>query len=443
MLARKSRECEAELSLARQGKLLFEAKAAFASRHCLRLREMTQAVSALAARFVAHAEALLRAATPPGPGGLPYPSSRPSPAEEAEILAALRASKRALERALREQYEAHLALEHELRSSSSISGSGGSSSTGGADGGHNSPSSPSRPPSPSASRPPSPRRRQAELLPRPSTPPPSHFVPLPSPEALGREEARAMEQRRRLAEERQRMKKLTGELASQKDAIDVQMQALAEQVALSRRVLEQHKGQLQLQHQHQHQASGALKRPASAPTLPYPLAPSLAHIKKRAHSKRLAAGAAVPVVAAASGAGVDYRLQRQLEEQDRERQREVVERAIAAVAQERAAEATGAFGDEDLVEEARHLRELRRRLLAHRRDADRLKDPVAAELAAAAGINEPLQPPKKKKERLESIDKAAYISTIGSLKQLERRRVEEKMAAAKHQPFPRVSPSFR
>ena len=38
MLARKSRECEAELSLARQGKLLFEAKAAFASRHCLRLR---------------------------------------------------------------------------------------------------------------------------------------------------------------------------------------------------------------------------------------------------------------------------------------------------------------------------------------------------------------------------------------------------------------------
>lgn len=489
VLGRKSRECEAELAAARQYKLLFEAKAAFAARHCLRLREMTQAVSALAARFVAHAEALLRAATPPvlaaassslSVSSLPSSSSGRTPAEETEMLNALRASKRALERALREQYEAHLALEQELRGREEDGEAVGGGSVGVCSPFSTASSSAAAGASPAASpartrttfsallsslsppRRPAPAPSVAPSASSPPRAPPtashSHFVPLPSPESLRREEARALEQRRRLAEERWRVERLTGQLASQRGAIEAQMEALAAQVAGSRRALEKRKEELLregaavgAEEEDEEEFSSLYSRPLSAPTLPAPgggaaRASSLSRIKQKASSKR----------------------QQQLQH-DEERQRAVVERAIAEVAREKKAAAAVAAWEAGEEEEARHLRELKRRLLAQRRDVegggDREWDRPL--LSAGAGgllpnksnkkahhdgdrnpplrrapspvlgrhpphLHRPTSPAAGGSKTLEvGIDKADYMSMLSSLQHLEKRLQAEKKAAAK------------
>ncbi|GAB5030006.1 pleckstrin like protein [Nannochloropsis oceanica] len=139
-LTRKSTEFEMELERVRREKLFYEAKAMYAVQHCMRLREMTQAVSAKAAGFVAHAEVLLQATEIEDNSGssrmrsnegskiskgsiggvgmkqheLDEGRKMPVAGSDAEVLLALQATKGALEEALREQYEAHALLENEL-----------------------------------------------------------------------------------------------------------------------------------------------------------------------------------------------------------------------------------------------------------------------------------------------------------------------------------------
>ena len=244
VLAQRSKEFELALEQARREKLFHEARAMYAAQHCMRLREQTQAVSAKAAGFVAHAEALLRARSNSNDSSSSKRRSRFSTtsttssssretdmpvASDAEILAALKATKDELEHALFSQYEAHTLLENELKAEA------GSNSDSVRTAMETLPPASASSASSAAVLPPLPSPLKAAAT----------YHPVPNAAALQEEEAKLKRQRRKLAEERKRSEALSAHLSMQKRSIDEQMAMLSEQVAHSRQYLERRKAELE------------------------------------------------------------------------------------------------------------------------------------------------------------------------------------------------------
>lgn len=356
VLARKVAIAEAEMTTPRRRSWWPDRPTPLAQ-HCMRLREMTQAVSAKATAFVAHAEALLRTRNSPslqrapdhtrstgsgtssngitgiqiGAGGVGRGQSPEGEgfgeclAPDSEILRALHATKAELEDTLRAQFEAHSSLEDELisqqdaqaladvsNSSASKPGTMPAATTEWPTGSSYHPC-PSPSPTP-LSAPPSeghaPNRRgenegknQRPLgheEPHPNRPASlPHYYPIPDASSLRDEEKRLKTQRRRLVEERKRMEAVSAQLAMQRRSIDDCMLMLSDQVAISRKSLDQRKKELQtagsLPHTHtsisekerrtmsSQPCLSAMAETSAAPQVP---ASSLSLLKRKANTTR-------------------------------------------------------------------------------------------------------------------------------------------------------------
>lgn len=350
VLARKVAIAEAEMTTPRRRSWWPDRPTPLAQ-HCMRLREMTQAVSAKATAFVAHAEALLRTRNSPslqrapdhtrstGSGtssdgrtgiqtGADGVGRGQSPegegfgvclASDSEILRALHATKAELEDTLRAQFEAHSSLEDELISQQDaqawIDSNPGTMPAATTEWLTGSSYHPCPLPSPNPlSAPPSEghatnRRgkneggKQQPLDHEESHPNRSasfpHYYPIPDASSLRDEEKRLKTQRRRLVEERKRMEAVSAQLAMQRRSIDDCMLMLSDQVAISRKSLDQRKKELQtagsLPHTHTsisekerqtmrpRQCLSAMAETSAAPQVP---ASSLSLLKRKANTTR-------------------------------------------------------------------------------------------------------------------------------------------------------------